>query len=143
MKRLFATPVHSTFADLALLVLRVASGVAFAYHGWGKIQKPFDWAGTMYPGPLQGLAALAEFGGGIAWALGFLTPLASFGLLCTMAVAIKMHAIDNRDAFVATGPGQSTWELAGLYFAIALVFMAVGPGRVSVDRILFGARGPR
>ena len=27
----------------ALLALRIVAGVAFMFHGWYKIQHPFDW----------------------------------------------------------------------------------------------------
>lgn len=144
LKRFFAVPAHSPFASFALLLLRLVAGVAFMMHGWGKIQHPFNWMGpeSAFPGALQGLAALSEFGGGLAWVLGLLTPLASLGLLCTMAVAASFH-INNGDPFVPTGAGQGAWELAAIYFAISLVFLAVGPGRFSLDRAFFGERGPR
>jgi putative oxidoreductase len=92
------------------------------------------------PGFLQGLAALAEFGGGLAWILGLLTPLASLGLAITMAVAVAMHAFVLGDPFVATGPGGSAFEPAAIYFCISLLLMAAGPGRVSLDRKIFGPR---
>jgi putative oxidoreductase len=91
------------------------------------------------PGFFQALAALSEFGGGLAWILGFLTPLASFGITCTMAVAFWFHAFLRGDPFVAAKGGPS-FELAALYFAIALLLMAAGPGRLSLDRKLFGPR---
>ncbi len=73
-----------------LLLLRLLCGAAFMAHGFGKIKSPFGWAGpdSSIPGVFQALAALSEFGGGLAWVLGLLTPLASFGLACTMAVAV-------------------------------------------------------
>ncbi len=123
--------------SLALVPLRVAAGVAMAIHGWGKIQQPFGWMGenAFAPGWLQALAALSEFGGGIAWALGALMPLASFGLLCTMAVAVYVHLVVRGDPLV------QGYELALLYLCVALVFLATGPGAVSLDRALFGERG--
>jgi len=42
------------------------------------------------PGFLQGLAALSEFGGGLALIAGLLTPLAAFGIACTMVVAVGL-----------------------------------------------------
>ena len=76
-RNLLAVSAHSIPADTALLLLRIVAGVAFMLHGWGKIQHPFSWMGPDMPGFLQALAALSEFGGGAAWALGLLTPLAS------------------------------------------------------------------
>jgi putative oxidoreductase len=97
----------STSASIGLLVLRLVSGLAFVLHGYGKIQNPFAWMpGGSVPEIFQALAAVSEFGGGIAWMFGLLTPLFSFGLMCTMAVATYMHAAVFGDPFVATGAGQ-------------------------------------
>jgi len=117
------------------------AGVAMMMHGWGKIQNPFNWMGPMSstPGILQALAAISEFGGGAAWVLGLLTPLFSFGIACTMAVAAYTHAITRGDPFVAKMGGPS-YELASLFFCIAIVLLFMGPGRLSVDRALFGRR---
>src|SRR6218665_1102626 len=73
----------------ALLLLRLMAGIALMSHGFGKIQAPFSWMGpdAPIPGFLLFLAALSEFGGGLALVLGLLVPLASFGIICTMAVA--------------------------------------------------------
>jgi len=111
-----------------LLVMRIVSGFAFIYYGSGKIMNPFGWMGpdAPIPGVLQALAAVAEFGGGIAWILGFLTPLASLGLWITMSVAIFSH-ISRGDGF-ANG-----FEHALDYWMVALLLMLSGPGRFSVD----------
>lgn len=141
MKRFHAVVEHPMPAQLALLLLRVVAGVAFMMHGWGKIQNPFGWMGpgAFAPAPFQALAALAEFGGGLAWVLGLLTPVASLGILCTMTVAVTLHAVMNGDPFVSMTGGPA-YELAAVYFAIALLFLAFGPGALSVDRLLFGTR---
>jgi len=137
--RVLSVPGHSTFADLALLLIRVVAGLAFMLHGWGKIQNPFGWMGPdgFAPGIFQALAALSEFGGGLAWILGLLTPLASLGIACTMAVAFSFHAVVRGDPFVSMTGGPS-FELAAVYFCIALLLIAMGPGRLSLDRPLFG-----
>jgi putative oxidoreductase len=110
-------------------------------HGWGKIQNPFGWMGpdAFAPGILQALAALSEFGGGLARILGLLTPLASLGIASTMAVAFSFHAIVRGDPFVSMTGGPA-FELAALYFCIAVLLIATGPGRLSLDRTLFGRR---
>ena len=130
---------YSPFVSLALLALRLVAGAAFILHGRGKIQHPFGWMGadSSIPGFMQGLAALAEFGGGIAWVLGLLTPLASLGILCTMSVAIYMTAVVMHLPF--TGAAQS-WELAAVYWGVALLLLAAGPGRFALDRLVFGLR---
>lgn len=124
-----------------LLLLRLVAGLAFMFHGFMKIQNPFGWMGANanIPGILQALAAISEFGGGLAWMLGLLTPLASFGLACTMTVAASMHAFVFRDPFVAKGGGGS-YELASIYLCVALLLWLAGPGRFSLDRLIFGEK---
>ena len=132
---------HVLGGDVGLLLIRLVGGVAFMIHGWGKIQNPFGWMGAEAPVPgfLQALAALSEFGGGLAWILGLLTPLACLGLASTMAVAAFMHAIQWGDPFVATGGGPS-YELALVYFCVSALILVLGPGRLSLDRVIFGVR---
>lgn len=110
-------------------------------HGWGKIQNPLGWMGpdAFAPPVFQALAALSEFGGGLAWVIGFLTPLASLGILSTMVVAIYTHAVMRGDPFVSQTGGPS-YELALVYFSIALLLLTAGPGKYSLDRRFFGPR---
>ena len=127
MKALFIPRIQletaSMRVSLALLGLRLITGVAFIVHGTKKAMNPFGWmgpdAGT--PAIFQALAALSEFGGGIALILGLLTPLTSLGLMATMAVAALTH-IMRGDGFV------QGYELASVYFFISTLFLLVGPG---------------
>jgi len=141
MKKCFRVLEHPTFVNVALLFIRIVAGLAFTIHGWGKMHNPFGWMGpTGFAPPIfQLLAAVAEFGGGMAWILGFVTPLACFGILCTMAVAFSFHAIMRGDPFVSMTGGPA-FELAAVYFSVALVLFAAGPGRFSLDRKIFGPR---
>jgi len=141
IKKYLSVPRQSTPADVTLLLIRVVGGAAFMLHGWSKIRNPFGWMGpdAFAPGFFQALAALSEFGGGLAWILGLLTPLASAGIAATMAVAVWLHAVMRGDPFVASG-GGSSFELAALYLCIALLLIALGPGRMSLDRAVFGPR---
>ncbi|WP_435007624.1 DoxX family protein [Tundrisphaera lichenicola] len=126
---------------VALLFLRLVAGFAMMHHGWPKIQSPTAWMGpeAPVPGILQALAAISEFGGGLAWVLGALTPLFSLGLIGTMAFATFLVHIRMGHPFVAdpTSHGPS-YEPALGYLAIAFLFLIVGPGRISVDYLLFG-----
>ncbi|HEX9000087.1 MAG TPA: DoxX family protein [Blastocatellia bacterium] len=130
-------------AAWGLLLVRLVFGLGIAQHGWGKIQKPFTWMGADAPVPgfLQALAALSEFGGGIALILGLLTPLALLGLTITLLVAITTVHLKAGHPFVARGGGPS-YELAALYLAVSLLVLFAGPGRLSLDAKLFG-RGQR
>ncbi len=134
MQRFFPPFVGGRGA-VGLLMVRVVSGAAFVLHGWSKIQDPFGWMGPEAPVPgfLQALAAVSEFGGGLAWIAGLLTPLASLGLVCTMAVAAAFH-IGRGDPFVGR---EGSYELALVYLATALLLLLVGPGTLSADAALF------
>lgn len=141
MKRFFATYNLPVGLDLALLLIRLVVGYAFILHGYGKIQHPMNWMGpqSTTPGVLQLLAAFSEFGGGIALVLGLLTRLASIGILCTMAVAVYTHAISMGDPFM-NPKGGSSFEPAAVYFCVAVVLVAAGAGRFSLDKLFFGDR---
>ena len=142
MRRFFPEFVGGARA-VALLLLRLAAGSAFIMHGWPKIQHPMSWMPpeAPIPGWLQLLAAVSEFGGGIAWILGALTPLFSFGLVCTMAFATFGVHVRMGHPLVSQDHHGDSFELPLAYLAIALVLLLVGPGRLSVDSLLFG-KGP-
>jgi putative oxidoreductase len=130
-----------------LLLLRLVMGAAFVLHGLPKIQSPLDWMGKMgAPNPppafLQAAAAVAEFGGGLALVLGVLTPLAALGIICTMATAILMVHTPTTHPFVGP-PDKGPYEPPLVYLACAVMFLLVGPGRISLDWLLFGRPAPR
>jgi len=138
MRHLLYCDAVGRLGSLGLFLLRLMMGAAFVLHGWPKIQNPFGWMGpdpTM-PGILLALAALAEFGGGIALILGLLTRLASLGIASVMVVAIGMVHLPQGHPFVSQG-GPS-WELAAVYLACAILFLLLGPGRISLDAFFFG-----
>ncbi len=92
------------------------------------------------PGIFQFLAAFSEFGGGIAWILGLVFPLASLGMAFTMVVAVYFHAVMLGDPFVSSGPGMGSYEPALLYLGISVLFILMGPGKYSLDAKLFGSK---
>jgi putative oxidoreductase len=125
-----------------LLILRIVAGLILAAHG---SQKLFGWfggygiAGTggwlesigFKPGkPLAVLTGLAELAGGIALAIGLLTPLAAAVVIGTMTVAAWTHAASG---LWATNGG---YELPLLYGVIAAALAFTGAGDFSVDSAL-------
>ena len=140
MRTFFPTFI-SGWGAATLLVVRVVMGVAFILHGWPKIQNPMGWMNAMggegVPSFLPALAALAEFGGGIALLLGLLTPLAALGIVCQMLGALFMVHFPMGHPFVAATGGPS-YELPLVYLALAILLLVMGPGRWSFDALLFG-----
>lgn len=122
---------ESRKVSFAFFLLRVFVGVAMMVHGYKKIMNPFEWMGpdASIPGILQALAALSEFGGGLALVIGLLVPLAMLGMAATMFGAVFVH-VQSGDGFVGG------WELAGVYLVAAIFFLLVGPGRWSADAII-------
>jgi putative oxidoreductase len=140
MKKLMASYAkisQNNSLSLVLFVLRLQMGIAFILHGLPKIQSPFGWMGpeAPVPGILQGLAALAEFCGGLALILGIATPIAALGLIGTMAVAV-IFLIKSGLPFVSNG--TPSYELALVYFFISILFLVTGSGRYSLDHQIFG-----
>lgn len=125
----------------SILFIRLVIGVAMMLHGFGKIQSPMSWMGpeAPIPGFFQLLAALSEFGGGLAWILGLLTPVASFGMMCTMLVATLTH-MSQGHPFVGM---PSSYELALVYFAFSWVLLLSGPGKFSLDYLIFKTKTSR
>lgn len=128
---------------VGLLFLRIFAGLAMAYHGWPKMQSPFTWMGANapVPGVLQALAAISEFGGGLALAFGFLTPLACLGIMSTMFVATMVTMQGGKPLIAAKG-GPSA-ELSALHFMAALAILLTGPGILSLDALIFGQNKKR
>jgi putative oxidoreductase len=142
MRKLFYCDTVGNLGSIPLLILRVVMGVAFMYHGYDKVKTPMEWAnpfmGESAPPPmLQAAAAYSEFGGGALLIAGLLTRLAALGLGATMVGAVQYH-VQRGDPFV----GQGAWELAAVYLACAILFLILGPGRISLDALLFGSREP-
>jgi putative oxidoreductase len=128
--------------DLALLVLRVGIGVSFVFvYGWAKITGGMDtWVGLggnmalfgieFFPAFWGFMAALAEFGGGILLMLGLFFRPALVLMILTMIVAATGHISGQIDG----GPWHAT-EMGTVFLALLLL----GPGRYSLDRLLFGS----
>jgi putative oxidoreductase len=123
-----------------LLLLRVVTGGTMFAHG---AQKLFGWFGGGGPRGTAGsfgkmgfraplvMAVLAGLGecGGLAFAAGFLTPLAALGIAVVMINAISVVHWPNG---FFNGKGGIEFPLTLLTVAVAVA--AIGPGRFSLDR---------
>lgn len=139
MGRLFP-PYIGGLPAVGFLAVRVVSGAAMMLHGLPKIKNPMGWMGpdAPVPGLAQAAAAVAEFGGGICWIVGAVTPIASLLIMATMAVAVTTFHLKAGHPFVNVG-GPS-FELATDYFAVGLLLLLAGPGKLSIDAIVFGGK---
>ena len=123
-----------------LLILRLGIGIAFIMHGFPKIfmggavhlAEAITKAGI--PGGIFGayLAGSAEFFGGIALILGALFIPATAVMAFNMVVALLFH-LRFGDSFM-----EYSHALESLILFIALAI--TGPGKYSIDHMLFGKR---
>jgi putative oxidoreductase len=127
-----------------LFVIRLYWGGQFIQTGWGKLahleRTAGYFAGLHLPLPLVNatLAGSTEFLGGLALVLGFGARLAALPLIFTMGVA---YATAERAALSAIGsdPDKFTGATPFLFLYAALVVLAFGPGKWSLDH-WFGRR---
>ena len=125
-----------------LLLLRVVVGATMFSHG---AQKLFGWfgghglrgtagffesLGWRMPLAMAFLAGLAETSG-VAFALGFLTPLAALGIAVVMLNAILV--VHWRNGFFNSNGGV---EFPLTLATVAVAVAATGPGRFSIDRLI-------
>ena len=126
----------------ALTLLRATVGVIMATHGWMKVthiastQRGFADIGIPFPEVAAYFAAAAEFLGGLGLIVGLLTPIAAFGVLVVMLVAI--FSVHWRNGLLAQEGG---FEYPLVLAAVGLFFMLRGAGPLSVDAWLARRRG--
>lgn len=124
--------------DLALLVLRLATGLIFFVHGWQKLTGGVDGVagflgslGFPIPAVMAVLLIAAEFGGGLLLILGALTHWVAKILAFVALIAwLTVHASSG---FLV---GDGGYEFIMLIFAASVALAAMGPGRWSVDGML-------
>jgi putative oxidoreductase len=143
LKWFIPNPIQGAEA-LGLLLFRLVIGGGFLLHGRRKLKTPTTWMqqeGTPpSPPAVQVLAALAEFGSGAGYLLGFLSPLAAIGMLMSMTGAfVKVH-IPNHSPFVDS-PGKPSAESSVIYAAAAILLLLMGPGKYSLDQLWTSAAG--
>ena len=124
-----------------LLVIRLYWGWQFAQTGWGKLTHLdrtagfFDSLGIPLPKANAVLAGGTECVGGALLALGLCARPAAVPLVFTMGVA---YATADRDALraITTDPDQFVTAAPFLFLLAALLVLAFGPGRLSLDALM-------
>ena len=133
--------------DVALIVVRVALAWVFIYYGAQKLFGAFHGLGfhgsALYfahtahlrPGGLFAvLGGVTEFGGGIAMAVGFCSRLAALALFGDQVVA--MITVTWATGFGSLNRGAG-YQFNITLAVLAVVVVALGAGRLSVDRAIF------
>ena len=126
--------------DASLLVLRIASGIVFLYHGSAILFGAFGGPGPQKfaaflhaPAAVGYLVGLAQFAGGLAILLGVLLRI---GAVCIIVVMLGAIFIVHLPHGFDVSKGGVEYALTELLIAVALLL--AGPGRYSLSNILPG-----
>jgi putative oxidoreductase len=127
--------------NAALLLIRIASGLGFLYHGSAILFGAFGGPGAegfanfMHAPVIVGyLVGLAQFGGGVAILLGILTRIGALCVIIVMLGAIFLvHISKGFDI------GKGGYEYALTQLLIALALLITGAGAYSLGAALPGA----
>ena len=126
--------------DLALLALRVVTGLLFAGHGAQKLFGVFGGGGLegtsemfekigLRPGHLQArAAATAELMGGLLIAAGLFTPFAAAALIAVMTAAVLTVHLPN-----GIWNTQKGYEYNLVLVTVIFALSAIGAGSWSLD----------
>jgi putative oxidoreductase len=122
---------------LAPLLGRLAVGLLFMSTGWGKVHSIpkvthfFETLGIPAPGLNAVVVAYSELFGGSLIVVGLFTRLATIPLIVSMVVAILTAKLgDLHGLFDLVGFDEFT------YLVVLVMIAIIGPGAVSIDRVL-------
>lgn len=124
------------FEPVFFTLLRFVVGLIMTVHGYGKLTNitqvtdSFRNMGIPYPEISTYLAIAGEFLGGLGLMVGFLTPIAAFGVACVMAVAIFHVHLAN--GLLTKNNG---FEYPLTLLCAALYFLIRGGGKYSLDTL--------
>lgn len=128
---------NSLWPDAGLFMVRLLTGIFMIYHGWevfipDKMNGYAQWLHDLHFPSATFMAYLGkgtEWVGGILLVLGLLTRIACIGIAGTMAV-------------ISFGMGEgrifTDEQHPFLFVLLAAIFFFTGPGRWSLDQLLFG-----
>jgi len=124
--------------SVALLLARLAVAYGFyepAMMKWSNMSAVAKWFGEMgipFPTLNAYMAATTEITGVVLLTLGLFTRLISVPMIVIMIVAILTVHLPN--GFSA---GVNGFEIPLYYMLFLLIFVSFGPGRFSLDQIIF------
>jgi putative oxidoreductase len=136
MRKFFSTRISQHSFTIATLLLRLTAGLLLmANYGFTKLSqftsRAPHFANPFGLGPTASysLVVFAEFFCAALVVLGLFTRLACIPIIIVMVVALTIAHKNN------FAPGHG--ETAILYLLSFLVILLTGPGKLSVDRLLF------
>ncbi|MDR0416309.1 MAG: DoxX family protein [Propionibacteriaceae bacterium] len=128
--------------DIALLVVRLALAAVCFIHGWVRLATPggiavyvdrLAAAGLPIPAVFAWGAVFLELGGAVFLAFGLATRIVAGAFVVEFAMAIAW--LHWHLGFFAADGG---YEYLAVLAALALIFVAFGGGRLTVDKLLSG-----
>ena len=124
-----------------LLILRLCVGAGLALHGYpkakgGRVQAGQWMKGMGIPPITADLVTALEFIGGIFLILGLLTPLVGLFFVLQFGAIIWMKKSKMHASFISMEQGRPTYEIDLVYLLLAMVFLVLGAGPYSLDRLL-------
>ena len=138
MRPFFTTDQPAYLAGVAPFVLRIATGVIFAAHGWQKLANGLNGtAGFLetlgFPVPMVFAILLiaAELGGGILLILGLYTGFVA-RILALVSIIAWLTVHTGKGFFMASGG----YEFIMLLFAACISLAITGPGRWTLRSIV-------
>ena len=139
LRRTLAPGADGLSESVGLLAMRLAGGALMAIlHGWGKYSAYAERA-AKFPDPLgvspeisMGLTVFAELFCAGLLVIGLATRWAAvFGAITMFVAAFVIHGDDP----------LRKQELALMYLSIYTALICLGPGRFSLDRVIYGRSG--
>jgi putative oxidoreductase len=126
---------------VSLLLLRLALGGIFMYHGYAKLftNHGADAATFVrwgFPSYFATISGSLEFFGGILLVIGLLTRVAALLLAIEMGVGLARVTIPQSGIYAVT-----RYELPVMLFVAAFALATVGAGAISIDRVTFEGSG--
>lgn len=144
--RAFLLPDPDRTNPIALLIIRAVTGLLLVPHGYGKamggaagLAAGLAAKGLPAPGLLAWCATLAELVGGLCLAAGLLARPAAMVIAFTMVFAwASSHLANIADI---GGPHGPVFEYPFMLSVVAIGLAISGPGKLSLDAILFRDKG--
>jgi len=129
-------PFYDFLEPLSWLLIRCATGLILAVHGWGKISRgaeavapTFMKLGYQHPIAVVYVLILVEFVGGLGIAFGLFTRFFAAAVAIEMAVIMFGHYLPNGFSWLNRG-----YEYVLLWGLMSLAIWWRGGGPYSIDR---------